>query len=106
MFHIKVSYTSSFSAAFRSPIPPFTRSCSYARIRQPIESRTATYFFYFGSVFSTLRFATTTTNQWQEVGRGWGEMKMSRDRAVKKLPTVTDRNSFFLHKNKKKSFTA
>lgn len=37
MFHIKVSYTSSFSARFfRSPTPPFTRFRAYTRTRQPI----------------------------------------------------------------------
>lgn len=95
MFHIKVSYTSSFSAAFRSLTQPFIRS--YIRLHSSadrVENRDLLLLFWLGFFYFTFRDYDERISG-RKFGCGWGKMKMSRDRAVKKFPTVTDRNSFF-----------
>ena len=101
MFHIKVSYTSSFSAAFRSPTPPFTRS--YIRLHSSadrVENRDLLLLFWLGFfLLYVSRLRRRISGRKSAVdGEKWKCLVIV---LWKKISTVTDRNSFFCTKTRK-----
>jgi hypothetical protein len=101
MFHIKVSYTSSFSARFRSPTPPFARFRAHTLIHQPIarEPRLTSSIL---ARFFLLYVSRQRPNQWQEVDGGKSLRVASWSWHREKQKAVTDQlvSMFrFSHKN-------